>query len=401
MQHLQNLSFKQLITLFRHLQLGHGHLSTLLTSDQYKELLAVGELSTNQLQKMQSDSQEKIGNVSVVVNTILTSCFGAWLGFNAFSSCKISYSFGACILVAAFIFGLSIGYLSYFLTHSQALLALTQLRLFNFQKLILEILINKKQIKIEDCKYKISYVLQRTFAEKKTHKLSTREILNSIKNLNLSVTDPTFGFLLIRLKKRIDSAAHKLGKPILGYDLKLNNKLDKTDFFLNNALTNASYLKTLCKAQVVNKFQTPRVYNWMRKNIWGILIGLVPTCLGTFASMFVFLNGLPAFLNGLNIEIGFSPSCVSLLKDSAIVFAFLVSLYFGYSHLHSNYKSFKRAKNLEIYAENIAEKNNCLIGLTSQLNDWGRIFNNLLLIEDIYNKMIFSNLTKTSSPNTA
>ena len=129
--YLHNLSTKELLFILRHVQHGHEYNSKKLTREDYRYLLSLGSLSNNQTEKINSDKQEKVGNVSVVVNTILTSCFGAWLGFNAFTQHNIISFMGIFIVLLGLSFGTLVGYLSFVLTHRQAKLASKNLQLCN------------------------------------------------------------------------------------------------------------------------------------------------------------------------------------------------------------------------------------------------------------------------------
>lgn len=380
--YLHSLSCKQLISILRHVQYGHEHLSHQLSKNEYRDLLAIGSLSYNQVSRIASDRQEKIGNVAIVVNTILTSCFGAWLGFNAFTHHSIITPIGLIIILLAVVFGYSIGYLSYYLTHRQAKLISQHQQLANVERVIIEIIINKRQAKIERMKEHLFQLLQEfsIVHHDRSDQSEKRlfDLLNSLRN----TAKINMNKVVKRAIKNIERNIQKLqtSEIIKNTDEPLTHS---TDFFLNNALTNASYIKTLTKSTIVKKYHIPKVNNWLKKNFAGVLVGLVPTFLGSFASMFVFLNGIPALLHGLGFAIVFDPTQILYLKKMGLMTALLLSLYFAYSHIHSNYKAFKRSKQLELSEKKVADLSNQMLLLMSQINKWYKIYYQLQLIRDI------------------
>lgn len=379
---LHALTTKQLMAILKHVQLGADHLSKILPEKVYKQFLRLGHLTNNQISKIESDRQEKVGNVSVVVNTILTSCFGAWLGFNAFSNSYLSFSAGFLIILAAIIFGLLTGYLGYLLTHYHAKLALQKQRLLNIEQLLIDIIIHKRKNKMDHLHRKIHQILVNLNIESKDELHSSQDLLKTLERLTLFNENHEISTIYKKIITRIKIIGMRLSaltsnkKSLLPEDL-IEQSLQK------NILSEEPYLKILISKESTDKPPIPKLKKWLFRNLSSILVGLIPTFLGTFASMFVFLNGIPAFFHGININFGFTESHTQFLKQAALFFALGVSIYFAYSHLHSNYNSFRRAKQLEGAEKVIAEKNNSMIELMTELNYWMRIYNHLILIEDL------------------
>lgn len=381
--YLHSLNCKQLISILRHVQHGHEHLSHHLSRQEYRDLLNIGSLSYNQLARIESDPQEKIGNASIVVNTILTSCFGAWLGFNAFTEQSIISPFGIVIILLAFSFGSAIGYLSYLLTFKQAKLISKHQQLSNVERVIIEIIIHKRQAKIEQIKQKLfSQLHDLDLGNLQNQDQSDHRLFDLLMTLqhapNIGKKNPLIKKALLIIKRNVTQL-----RQVEETQHPHEETSTHTDFFLNNALTNASYIKTLTKSTIVKKYHIPKVDNWLRRNFTGILVGLVPTFLGSFASMFVFLNGIPACCQGLGIDFHLSPSKIMFLKNMGLMTAVTLSLYFAYSHIHSNYKAFRRSKQLELSELKVADLANQMLSLISKISKWHKIFYQLQLIRDI------------------
>lgn len=382
--YLHTLSVKQLIGILRHVQLGHEYLSKKLPRQEYQDLLSIGSLSNNQLSRMKSDRQEKVGNVSIVVNTILTSCFGAWLGFSAFSQISFISPFGFIIILCALGFGFLTAYLSYSLTHSQARLAFKKQQLCNVEQVVIDIIINKRKTKITALQEKINHILM---SLDKTININNdtcneNKLFDCLKKMSQPFANAQYKTLIAKSYRTIQYSVKKL---TFDKDQKIERKegFDSADFLINTSMTNASYIKILTKTDIDARHQIPKVDNWLRRNSMGILVGLLPTFLGSFASMFVFLNGLPALLAGIGVHFGFTATEVFALKQSALLLALSISLYFAYSHIHSNYKAFKRAKQIEISENIIEEKTHQMLQLMSQLTQWSKIYYQLQLIKDL------------------
>lgn len=382
--YLHNLSAKELMSILRHVQLGHDHLSKKLTKGDYKCLLSIGTLSNNQIAKIENDKQEKIGNVSVVVNVILTSCFGAWLGFNAFNESSITSIFAFVVIFAAIGFGLLTGYLSYTLTSKQAILSSRMQELYNVQRIIIEIITNKRQNKIEIVRKKIHTLLQNIQSELyKNNDTSEQRMIDNLTNLISCQIEQPYYNLIVKSFVNISTFTKKLKVEDKSKHSAEEDSFNSSDFILNNSLTNAAYIKILTKTDYTTKNQIPRVDTWLRSNIVGIWVGLLPTFLGSFASMFVFLNGLPALFSGLSLNFGFSTEAIYTLKESTLLLAFSISVYFAYSHIHSNYKAFKRTRQLESSENLISAKMVHMIELMSRLHYWSKIYREVQFINDL------------------
>lgn len=266
--YLHSLKTKDLLRILRHVQLGKEHLLRRLSDQAFEDLLSIGSLSNNQIDKIESDKQEKVGNVSIVMNTILTSCFGAWLGFSAFNQNELISYVTIFIILAAMSIGPLTGYLSYLLTHNQAQLALEKQQLSNVERIIIEIIINKREASIKGLYKKINKLLVKLDSTPEKHDdvlvhYSVKQLLALVQKAEKTATPRTSSFEKMLLSRIVKNFSH------LDKNITANNTIaaertsyDHTDFMLNNALTNASYIKILAKSDFAFQHNIPRVHKW-------------------------------------------------------------------------------------------------------------------------------------------
>jgi hypothetical protein len=108
--------------------------------------------------------------------------------------------------------------------------------------------------------------------------------------------------------------------------------------------------------------------SWLRSNFLTLLVGFIPTLLGGFASMFVFLSGGITLIN----EFGLAWLAL-LLKNPLARFielslALALTFYYGFSHVYNNRKSFLRHQELKHTQGIIIKKEEKVIHLNAQVN---------------------------------
>lgn len=79
---LPNLNLVELQIFLEHIRLGPDHVKKLLNKKQLAEVLELGCLTQEQLNEVSTDRIEKIGNVALALNSMLTSTFGVWMGLS-------------------------------------------------------------------------------------------------------------------------------------------------------------------------------------------------------------------------------------------------------------------------------------------------------------------------------
>ncbi|HEX2548726.1 MAG TPA: hypothetical protein VHM20_02790 [Gammaproteobacteria bacterium] len=379
--YLHTLTLNQLLSILRHVRLGHEYLSKKLNQNDYKNLLSLGRLSDNQLKKMQSDKQEAYGNLIIIVLAILTSIFGGWLGFNTFNHSSIISWVGFIIVISAMGFGLITGYLGYTLTHRQGKHACEQQQLCNVQLMLIEIIINSTKNKIEKTQTQIYNLLKIINKIEHNYDNCSTRILQHLSKLEIQTNNHPYAFLI---EKSINSLQKNIAK--------LNNKApfinkndccDTFDLLLKNPKPHTSYIKILATTEVTPKKVLPKINTWLKKRTGDIIVGLLPIFLGTLASMFVFLNGIPALLSAFDVQIHLSESKLKFFKEAALFFSFLISLYCSYSHLHSNYKVYKREKELQNFINKINDEDHEMLMFIEKSHYWSRIHYHLKLLFDL------------------
>ena len=120
----------ELIILEEHLKLGMPHLKQQLTKSEVERLLGALSLSQMQIAKIGKSNTEISGNLSLVLNTIFTATFGAWIGYSAFWGLSLAsfWIFSMIIAIAASV-GVFIGYQSIRATKQQSLEATNKQRI--------------------------------------------------------------------------------------------------------------------------------------------------------------------------------------------------------------------------------------------------------------------------------
>jgi hypothetical protein len=374
---LINLKIKELARMLKHVRLGNEHLATYLTTREFNQLLRIGRVRASERSNIDSDLQEEAGNILLVLNTILTSCMGAWLGFSGFSGLHLRSYITLIIIGLALTIGGLIGRLSYKLTTKQASNALVTHRLFNVELEIVKTIIAKRSTTIEALEKRILQTMNKLGAASITNftdgsadlkqilahesnGLRLKEHFNQhFKQFDEASLNYFYRNLVFTIFKSVDKLFSQLResyypkkKLVTGI---IDNSYSETDLLLNTSLTNASYIRVLTKTDLPSRKLVPRAAHWIRKNILGIAVGLLPTILGGFASMFVFLDGIPDILKAFHLyQPAFETYNLSI-KILCLSCAILLTTYMGYSNIHTNYKAFRRSKQLELAERKIAE----------------------------------------------
>jgi predicted nucleic acid-binding protein len=214
---------------------------------------------------------------------------------------------GILIIIMAVIFGFTTGYLSYLFTFRQEKLALQTQRLCNVRRVLTEIIITKRTTKIEFIRNKVKAILSiMNIMDESNPDNSPNRIFDGITRLIPPAEDSPFFHLYNKLHANIIKNIKKIMHDKGPRSPDLENNYNSTDFLLNNSLTSATYIRILTKSEDASRNKIPKVHNWLRTNISGIAVGLLPTFLGSFASMFVFLNGFPTLVDNLHVEFGLS-----------------------------------------------------------------------------------------------
>lgn len=398
---LEDFSLHQLNILLKHLRLGQDHLKALLISQQLKELFHWCDLEIEQKQQIATDRIEKLGNMVLIINTILTSTFGAWMGL---SGC-IGYALGsfkmlAFISVIAFFVSTLIGYMSLKMTKSQARNAIQNQVLHQFQLRVLKT-INQK---IKQQENSLVFYLHTAIFILENNKIDGDEKNQSNLFENSSQAyqwyEKLLGVLNSRLKEVKDNASAEIyQKQIERVSFLIKKTLAKHTHFLESLavakqkenqrrqiMPILSFLNILTNPSFgIPKYRSLMPAPGIKKHFNQLLLGLVPTIWGGFASMFVFVGGIPTIAGDLNFvwlkSLLISPSA----RIIEISLAGLVTCYFAFAFFYSFRKSWQREQLLEQIEKKISNEETRLLENNHKLD--------MLFKIKMYTQKLISNFT--------
>lgn len=416
---LKNLNLSELTLFLGHLRLGEDHLKKQLDNEQYRNLLKLNSINSEQAKRISVNFAEKAGHIALGINTIITSVFGAWMGFSAFLGISLnSYSILSIITLLAFFVCLFVGYFSYKLMGQNAKSAIASQKLDNLQLSILQLIIEKKNEELASNMKFLNHAL--VYLQKKS--LSTLFLFKKSNNpefFKCKIEDNFSQWI-----KEISNAVKVKADTIMEKQvykfyserlLKILEKLQNiADFYLttiNPAETPSTPPESKCLIQLLSQsrdFYTfvPIHKSWLKQNFLGLAAGCITTLLGCFASMFVFLAGGPNLAKELglrSIELILRSAPAQLIEFAV---ASLLTLYYALSFTYNNYKDYIRKyeseetkKQLvvlekeEIY---LKRKNEIIVEIKSQIE---RIIHIYTAIENIVSYDGQTNLLADNNKN--
>lgn len=381
---LTDFSLPQLHMVLKHLRLGVDHLKLMLTKNQYKELLKWCELTRDQKKQIATDTVERLGNMSLIINTILTSTFGAWMGLSGCIGLTLgNYAMLCSVTILAFFVSGLIGYVSLSMTKKQALNARDNQKLHNAQLKVLQIINQKLNEKSDSHAF---YLNTATFLLEDFKGECTDKKENGLFTTKLEAyhwLDHFKRVLKLRLEDFGDFHMHELYRTeLMQNTYRIQKSIGKhIDFVENLAEVTQKQKKelrivhTLPFLKVLSNplFAVPKhktlfaPFSWAKGNFRTLLLGLIPTIWGGFASMFVFVGGIPNIAR----ELGFSELATLLSEPTArvieISLAGAVTLYFAFSYLYSSKKCWQRQRILERTQKEIANEETLVLENTQKL----------------------------------
>lgn len=387
MQELKNLNLTELNNMLKHIRSGQEHLKKELSKEDFTKLLRLGTLGPKEYENIKADSQEHAGNITLVLNTLITSILGSWLGFSGFIGLGLK---SVPLLIAIIIITMTasgwIGWISFKATQKKAKEGIITKKLRVIELKLLKEIIKLHNHDLSDMIQKIISTLGATTPKFKKDKqqqkiiarlLEEQHYLNRVYQL---IDEHTQEFLLSNASAKASKALKNKIDTLLS-ELKLITQAEakkKSPTTQETAHHHAnSYIKTLAAPCPKAEPAPLSSFHWLKQNITAIVTGTMPTLIGSFASMFVFLGGIPDILKAFNINIKSDIQHEVLLQILCILIALLLTVYYCYSYLHSNYKNFLRSKEIEKTEKNIAEANDSINKINSHFNRLAQI-NNVL-----------------------
>ncbi len=358
---IRELNLKELNCLLKHLKLGSDHLKRKLNPDQFKELLKWVPIEEKQETRIEDNKKGKVSHFMPVLNTIFTSIFGAALGFSAMIGYDLSIPTRIAIIgFSALFISFVMGYVCHKRTQERADQTEMDLKILKNQQTILTI-IHDRLKEDSDKVLKLYHLIFTRFSDlgfklNKTHQLETDENLN--KEL-LSLTqllkrkiqkiskETTYIIYRSYLLKKIKKINHLLQNQ--------SNHVEKINLFdLNeNSLQSLSFLRVLTDLQSVSTKKAP--FDPAKNESINIFYDILPTLLGTFASLFVFANGIPDIahqLGATEIEHFFSHQHARIAE---LIIMVIVTTYFGVCFFYARKKSQLRKKEIQTSRKKIID----------------------------------------------
>ncbi|WP_419419370.1 hypothetical protein ACNVED_12765 [Legionella sp. D16C41] len=402
---LEDLNIIELEILLGHLRLGAAHLKKNLSKRQFKNLLHLGSLNITQHTNIQSDGKEKSGNVALVLNCIITSTFGAWMGFSGFMDLRLgSFITLAGITFIALITSSLVGYFSFKLTAENAQSAINTQKILNVQLHVTKLIFNKKQEQIESSIKYLNHSLHYLYKNTPSvGRMPSTEYCDFNENCDFIKWINDLCFVIgkkceeVKIEKIYEFYADRLNEIINSLnslltthwitntegDITVCDLMEKKGWNLSLPDENSSFIQVL--SNPVNKSGSfIKQKSWVSKNLLALIAGVIPTIMGGFASMFVFLAGGP----NLARELGLHSLAQALRNPSArlVEFSIAVSLtiYYAVSYAYSNYKLFLRDEEAKKTKEKIVKKEQAIIDLTTKLNVLEKMKDQMMRIINIY-----------------
>ncbi|MBA2651710.1 MAG: hypothetical protein H0U73_05535 [Tatlockia sp.] len=362
---LEELNLVELNLLLSHLRLGSGHLKKQLSSIQLSKLLSLGSLNQQQLISVSSNRVEKSGNLAVVLNTVITSIFGAWMGFSGFLGLHLdSYTTLFGITIVTFFSSFIVGYFSFQLTTKSAKSALHNQRIHNLQLKVLKLITSKENDTLNSLikylNHSHIYLRDKSFSFARSQENeSDKQFFNFEEN-----TEYSSWFSLIKeailFKTEIinEKEIYRFYSDRLIKILAKTNESIELSYLVAEPLQASAESHTPLLASQDSFIQLlsnpghksvflPNRSSWLRQNCLALLTGLFPTLLGCFSSMFVFLAGGPNLAKELGLlhleQVLRNPSSRLIEFTMAVC----LTLYFGISFLYNNYKNYIREQEVE------------------------------------------------------
>ncbi|MDF2941032.1 MAG: hypothetical protein K0R66_1674 [Gammaproteobacteria bacterium] len=408
---LENLSILELNTMLKHVRLGKEHLIKHLKIKQFNNFLKLASLNEKQKERIHSDKQEKVGNVIVILNAVITGILGAMLGLSGYLGFKLSSApiligtISFCALVSGWI-----GYVSYKITYKKARETAISKKLHLIELRLVKIINEKRQIEIGQLANKIVDVLcqldnslqndeqrRQQFVQMLTSKEDMSkwdEILEVIVRQQLfsrasdkieALIQEKIEKVLVAIKKlaeKLDSQHAALGED----DSASESDYSFADYVADRSVSYATYIKVLTTPGLETDKVVQKPVKWFKSNLVAILAGMGPVLAGSFGSMFVFLNGTPEILKSFGkhniVNIFLAPHA----KLIGLIMAIALISYYGYSYIYSNYKNFSRQKEVEKTEKNIAEENAVLLKISVRHSVLAQILtymNELIFIDNL------------------
>jgi hypothetical protein len=360
MKKLNDLTPPELILLQKHVELGKDHLIELLGKRGLFDFLQWAKTKQEIVERNRADETEVSGNLILTINTIITGSFGGWMGLSAVMELNLHSPLilGAVFSFAALL-GALIGYQNFRSTKMDAIENIQSLQMAQFE---IDMLALVRQIREQEL----------------------REIEADLFNFSTLKEKVPFCNWLVGFEKTVEEqlSSHRGQSiyPFLESEMETIKEEIKKNFEASFSKKGGSkavdpsqehehrnlppFIKTMISSYPKESKSSKL---WIRRNARKILISLIPTLVGGFGSMFVYLSGTTEIAKAFEYHHLVSFLTSAHAKYVKLALALLFTAYFGFSFLYSNKKSYKRSRELEKKRELISKEESSLTLLDEQL----------------------------------
>jgi len=394
-EELNALTPAELIILEEHLKLGADHLKKHLDGKEMQALLRLGKINKEPLQKMRQGAAEIAGKLTLLLNTIFTATFGAWLGLTGFWGLSLGSTAvvgSVCVLAAGI--GAFIGYQNYRHAKIQESAAIRNQQINSLQIEILDKIYEKRNKEERDIKKELNRLIFSLAKNVNLEKNKTKDLVNCDFSSEEEVLEWVARLDRVVQEKLAACQEHKVyeiySKKLAALQSKLEKNLKECCQEREEAEAIHSGPSERKKAPLLDKLitrlpQEPHApVSWVRSQWRELLISFVPTVLGGFSSLFVYLSGGPRFL-----EVLFGKRVFDVLSEPKFkIIEFCISLlmtgFLAFSFINVSRKSIKRHQEFERQKNIIVQKEGELTVLDAQLLKLKEARGEMIQISDVF-----------------
>lgn len=384
----EELTINELKILLEHLKLGADHLKKVLPEADFNALLKWGNLDEKQKTILKANRLERISEALPALNTIITSTFGAFLGFNAMLGTSISSRGNFAITCAlASLIGGSIGYISATATQKKAMSATFKFKIHKVRLQILRVLKSHYEKKISHLITNLNTLLLQLRENFLTPSSSTcqfdnekeiAEFLKELQDITVKIAqklpfEKTYKHPHINLFHHFSQILFLLTKEKENpsYLAEVEKSIDTPPLHQSQENQKPSFIEILTDPSLAASKRSQNPPSKLGENPPLFFVGLIPTLLGSFASMFVFFNGIPDLAREFeNFRLQ------SLLTNSSartfeLVLMVVLTVYLGASFFYAHLRAQERSHEISsIYHDIISEETLAEISYQRMLLLW-------------------------------
>jgi hypothetical protein len=356
----------ELIILEQHMKLGMPHLKKLLTEDEIKTLLKPRLLDPDQKREIGQDDTEITGNLSLILNTIFTSVFGAWMGYAGIlgSSLGSVWAFGSIVTLAGIV-GALIGYQNVRHTKKQARKAIQSQKLLLLQIEILKEIEKKRREEV----WAITQELHRLILDlsRGTSFEKTIFTLDLSDKSKIEITQWVEQVEAMGREKCGESSNSLIREAYAEEWAEIQAELKKNVISILPKKEERMLDPSLVKLIHLPPKKSVESPSWIKSNTESLIFGLIPTLLGGCSSVTVYLGGIPKILQDFGYSEAYTFFTNPIVRGAELTFAISLTLFFGFSFAYSNWKSFTRYRERENTNQQIIQREGALTLLDAEL----------------------------------